>query len=138
MPKLVRFGVSLEEDLLKHFDKHIKQKEYQNRSQAIRDLIREEFVKKQWSRSEEVAGVITLVYDHHKRELLNRLTDIQHQFHQLIISSQHVHLDHDNCLETIVARGRSRELEKLADRIKSAKGVKYGTLTMTTIAKSPL
>ena len=138
MPKLVRFGVSLEEELLKDFDRHIKGKEYQNRSEAIRDMIREEFVKKEWQEDKEVAGTITLIYDHHKRELINRLTDIQHNFHKLIISGQHIHLDHDNCLETIIAKGRAKEIEKLADKLKSVKGVKYGALTMATIAKKLL
>lgn len=135
MTKLVRFGISLEEELLRNFDKYIKDKEYQNRSEAIRDLIRGEFVKKEWSGNKEVAGIITLVYNHHKRELVNKLTDIQHDFHQLVISDQHIHLDHNNCLETVVVKGKSKEVEKLAYKMKSIKGVKYGTLTMTTIAK---
>lgn len=135
MTKLVRFGISLEEELLRNFDKYIKDKEYQNRSEAIRDLIRGEFVKKEWSGNKEVAGIITLVYNHHKRELVNKLTDIQHDFHQLVISGQHIHLDHNNCLETVVVKGKSKEVEKLAYKMKSIKGVKYGTLTMTTIAK---
>ena len=135
MPKLVRFGVSLEEGLLINFDKHIKEKEYQNRSEAIRDLIREEFVKKEWIADKKVAGTITLIYNHHKRELVNKLTDIQHNFYKLIISSQHIHLDHNNCLETIVVKGKPKEIERLAYKMKSAKGVKYGTLTMATIAK---
>ena len=135
MPKLVRFGVSLEEELLINFDKHIKEKEYQNRSEAIRDLIREEFVKKEWIADKKVAGTITLIYNHHKRELVNKLTDIQHNFYKLIISSQHIHLDHNNCLETIVVKGKPKEIERLAYKMKSAKGVKYGTLTMATIAK---
>ena len=135
MTKLVRFGISLEEELLRNFDKYIKDKEYQNRSEAIRDLIRGEFVKKEWSGNKEVAGIITLVYNHHKRELVNKLTDIQHDFHQLVISDQLIHLDHNNCLETVVVKGKSKEVEKLAYKMKSIKGVKYGTLTMTTIAK---
>jgi len=135
MSKLIRFGVSLKEELLRSFDKYIKGKEYKNRSEAIRDLIRERFVKKEWSENKEVAGTITLVYSHHKRELVNRLTDIQHDFHEIVISSQHIHLDHNNCLETIVAKGRSNEIEKLAYKLKSAKGVKYGALTMATVAK---
>ena len=135
MSKLVRFGVSLEEGLLRNFDRYLKEKEYQNRSEAIRDLIREGFVKKEWSENKEVAGTIILVYDHHKRELVNKLTDIQHDFHNLVISSQHIHLDHDNCLETIVVKGNAREIERLANKMKSAKGVKYGTLTTATIAK---
>ena len=82
-----------------------------------------------------VAGAITLVYDHHRRELVNKLTDIQHDFHSLVISSQHIHLDHNNCLETIVVKGAARDIEKLAHRLRSTKGVKYGAFTMATIAK---
>ncbi len=135
MSKLVRFGVSLEGNLLKDFDKHIKEKNYENRSEAIRDLIREGFVKKEWSENKEVAGAVVLVYDHHKRELVNKLTDIQHDFHNFVISNQHIHLDHNNCLETVVVKGKAREIQKLANAMKSQKGVKYGTLTMATIAK---
>lgn len=135
MSKLVRFGVSLEEELLKNFDRYIREKEYQNRSEAIRDLIRGEFVKKEWSENKEVCGIISLIYNHHKRELVNKLTDIQHDFHRLVISSQHIHLDHDNCLETIVVKGKSKEIEKLDYKMKSAKGVKYGTLSMATVGK---
>ncbi len=138
MPRLVRFGISLEKELLRNFDKHIREREYRNRSEAIRDLIREEFVKKEWSEDKEVAGTTTLIYNHHKRELVNKLTDIQHDFHKLIISGQHIHLDHDNCLETVVAKGRSKDIEKLAYKLKSTKGVKYGALTMATVAKKPL
>ncbi|MFH1479292.1 MAG: nickel-responsive transcriptional regulator NikR [Candidatus Omnitrophota bacterium] len=135
MSELVRFGVSLEKDLLRGFDKHIKDKEYQNRSEAIRDLIREGFIKKEWLKNQEVIGAIILVYDHHKRELVNKLTDIQHDFHKLVISNQHIHLDHNNCLETVIVKGNAKEIEKLADKMKSTKGVKYGTLTAATLAK---
>ena len=135
MAKLVRFGVSLEKELLEHFDRDIRERAYQNRSEAIRDMIREGLVKKEWLEGKEVAGTVTLVYKHHRRELVNKLTDTQHDFHKLIISSQHIHLDHDNCLETVVVKGRPKEIEKLAYKLKSAKGVKYGALTMATIAK---
>ena len=132
MSEIVRFGVSLEKELLKKFDNLIRGKSYLNRSEAIRDLIRENLVKKEWTVGKEVAGAITLVFDHHKRELMNILTDIQHDFYQLIISSQHVHLDHDNCLEIIVVRGRPREVKKLADKLRATKGVKYGALSIAT------
>jgi len=135
MARLVRFGVSLEDGLLKDFDKYIREKEYQNRSEAIRDLIREGFVKKEWSENKEVIGAVILVYDHHKRNLVNKLTDIQHDFHNLVISNQHIHLDHNSCLETIVVKGRAGEIEKLANKMKSTKGVKYGALTAATMAK---
>ncbi|MHC2994507.1 MAG: nickel-responsive transcriptional regulator NikR [Candidatus Atribacteria bacterium] len=135
MSEIVRFGVSLEKELLDKFDKLIKEKKYPNRSEAIRDLIRENLVKREWVEGKEVAGSITLVFDHHKRELVNILTDIQHNFHPLIISSQHIHLDHDNCLEIIVVRGKPGEVRELSDKLRSTKGVKYGALSIATTGK---
>jgi len=135
MSEIIRFGVSLEKELLGKFDKLSKEKQYPNRSEAIRDLIREELVKREWVEGKEVAGAITLVFDHHRRELINTLTDIQHNFYQLIISSQHIHLDHDNCLEIIVVRGKPVEVKELADKLKSTKGVKYGALSIATTGK---
>jgi len=135
MSDIVRFGVSLEKELLEKFDKLIKEKKYSNRSEAIRDLIRENLVKREWIEGKEVAGAITLVFDHHKRELVNILTDTQHDFHTLIISSQHIHLDHDNCLEIIVVRGKPTEVRELANKLKATKGVKYGALSIATTGK---
>lgn len=135
MNKLVRFGVSLEESILHAFDKHIKLKNYSNRSEAIRDLIREDFVKKEWHENKEVAGTIAIVYDHHQRELVNNLMELQHTYHSLIISSHHVHLDHHNCLESVVVKGKASKIKELADKLKSARGVKFGDLTMATMAK---
>jgi len=135
MADLVRFGVSLEKELLTKFDKHIKKKNYPTRSKAIGDLIRENLIKKEWIEGKEVVGAITLVYNHHKRELVNRLTDVQHDFHQFIISSQHIHLDKNNCVEIVVVKGKPKEIEELAYRLKSTKGVKHGSLTMATTGK---
>lgn len=135
MADIVRFGVSLEKELLDKFDILIKEKKYPNRSEAIRDLIRENLVKREWVEGKEVAGAITLVFNHHRRELMNTLTDIQHDFHQLIISSQHIHLDHDNCLEIIVVRAKPIEVRELADKLRATKGVKYGSLSIATTGK---
>ncbi|HUW23438.1 MAG TPA: nickel-responsive transcriptional regulator NikR [bacterium] len=135
MADLVRFGVSLEKELLTKFDKHIKNNNYPTRSKAIGDLIRENLIKKEWIEGKEVVGAITLVYNHHKRELVNRLTGVQHDFHQVIISSQHIHLDEDNCVEIVVVKGKPKEVEKLAYKLKSTKGVKHGSLTMATTGK---
>jgi CopG family nickel-responsive transcriptional regulator len=135
MVHLVRFGVSLGKELLTKFDRRIREKNYANRSEAIRDLIRQELVQKEWEEGGEVAGAITLIYDHHKRELLNKITDVQHGFQELIISAQHVHLDHRNCLEIIAVRGRTAQVHRLADTLKSIKGVKHGTLSMATTGK---
>ena len=132
---LVRFGVSLEGELLKKFDSLIKTKGYLNRSEAFRDLIRQDLVNKQWKAGGEVAGTVTLIYDHHQRELVSKLMDIQHDFGKIIISSQHVHLDHHNCLEVIVVKGSPKDTQKLADSLKSVKGVKHATLSMSTTGK---
>ena len=135
MSELFRFGISLPKDLLDKFDKLIKAKNYSNRSEAFRDLIRQELVKEEWKAGTEVVGAVTLVYDHHKRELVNKLTDIQHDFQGTIISTQHIHLDHDNCLELIAVKGPATDITKLADTLKSVKGVKHGTLSMSSTGK---
>lgn len=129
---LVRFGVSLDKGLLRQFDQCLKEKKYTSRSEALRDLIREGLVKKEWQEGKEVAGAVNLIYDHHKRELLNKITDIQHDFQKLIISTQHIHLDHNNCLEIIAVKGKPKEVQKLFDTLKSIKGVKHATLSMST------
>lgn len=135
MPKVFRFGISLEKDLLDKFDRLIREKNYTNRSEAFRDLIREDLVKAEWRQNKEIVGAITLIYDHHKRELVNKLMDIQHDFGDIIISSQHIHLDHDNCLEIIAVKGSSKDAQKLADSLKSVKGVKHGTLSLSTTGR---
>ena len=135
MAGLVRFGISLESDLSKQFDALIKRKGYSNRSEAVRDLIRQDLVGQQWQDGDEIAGAITFIYDHHKRQLLNKITDIQHDFQKVIISSQHIHLDHDNCLEIVAVKGRPAEVLKLADLLKMLKGVKHGTLGITSTGK---
>jgi len=135
MSELFRFGISLPKDLLEKFDKLIKAKNYSNRSEAFRDLIRQELVKEEWKAGTEVVGAVTLVYDHHKRELVNKLTDIQHDFQGTIISTQHIHLDHDNCLELIAVKGPATNITKLADTLKSVNGVKHGTLSMSSTGK---
>ena len=133
--KIVRFGVSLEEELLDKFDRHIRAKNYPNRSETFRDLIRRELISREWQEAGEVAGAITIVYNHHRRELINRLTDIQHNFSKIIISTQHIHLDHDNCLEIVALRGSPQSAQKLMDSLKAVKGVKHGTLSMSTTGK---
>jgi CopG family nickel-responsive transcriptional regulator len=136
MSKLYRFGVSLDKNLIDKFDRHIQLNNYKNRSEAIRDLIREELVKKQWTTGGDVAGAITLVYDHHQRELVNVLMDIQHDFGTIIISTQHIHLDHHNCLEIIAVKGKSQDVQKLASKLKAQKGVKHTALSMSTTGKT--
>ena len=135
MSELFRFGISLPKDLLDKFDKLISEKNYTNRSEAFRDLIRQELVKKEWEEGEEVAGTITIIYDHHQRELATKLMDIQHDHGKNIISTQHIHLDHHNCMEIIAVRGSAKETQKLADMLKAVKGVKHSTLGMSSTGK---
>ena len=135
MPKLSRFGVSMEKELLGRFDDMMRRKGYKNRSEAIRDSIRGVFVAQEWQKNEEVAGSLSIVYDHHRRDLVDRLLDIQHQVQGRIISTQHVHLDHHNCLEIIIVRGRARQIQELYDRIQSLKGIKHAALSMATTGR---
>ena len=132
MSELFRFGVSLDKTLLDKFDRYIRDRNYSNRSEAFRDLIRQELIKKEWQEGDDVAGAITLIYDHHRKDLLNKITNRQHDFQKIIISTQHIHLDHDNCLEIVAVRGQPREVTKLADMLKSIKGVKHCTLSMSS------
>jgi len=135
MSNLIRFGVSLERELLRKFDGRIRIKNYTNRSEAIRDLIREDLIKKEWEEGREVSGVISLIYDHHKRELLNKIIDIQHDFQSVIISTQHIHLDHNNCLEIVATRGRPKDIQRLADTLRAIKGVKHASLSMSSTGR---
>jgi len=135
MNQLVRFGVSLDQRLLEEFDRHIRRRHYTNRSEALRDLIRDNLVGKEWDENKETVGTITFVYDHHVRDLTRKLTDIQHDYQGQILSGMHVHLDHDHCLEVLVVKGKGSEIRKVADALVSVKGVKHGKLTMTTTGK---
>jgi CopG family nickel-responsive transcriptional regulator len=135
MPGLSRFGICLERELLKALDRFVREGGFSNRSQGIRSLIREKLVQKEWLAGKEIAGAITLVYDHTKRELVRKLTSIQHNFHDIVISSQHVHLDHSNCLEIVVVKGKPKKVARLLSALKSTKGIKHTGLTMTTTGK---
>ena len=135
MSSIARFGVSLDKELLDKFDKLIGAKSYTNRSEAFRDLIRQELVKKEWLEAEEVVGAITLIYNHHKRELVNKLLDIQHELGSCIISSQHIHIDHNNCLEILAVKGTPVKVQRLSENLKAVKGVKHSTLSMSTTGK---
>jgi CopG family nickel-responsive transcriptional regulator len=133
---ITRFGISLDGELLKSFDRHISRKGYSNRSEAIRDLIRDTIVREEWEEgTAETAGTITLVYSHDTRELQDTLTDLQHHYHSQIVSSMHIHLDGHNCLEVLVVRGKGKDLKKIADRLIGTRGVKHGKLTLATTGK---
>jgi CopG family nickel-responsive transcriptional regulator len=136
MDQLMRFGVSLNSRLLAEFDRHIRRRHYTNRSEALRDLIRDNLVGDEWDENKETVGTITFVYDHHVRDLTAKLTDIQHDYHGQILSGMHVHLDHNHCLEVLVVKGRGSDIKRVADALVSVKGVKHGKLTMTTTGKS--
>jgi CopG family nickel-responsive transcriptional regulator len=133
MGQLSRIGVAIDSDLLEKFDGLIARRGYTNRSEAFRDLIRDELVERAWESPESrVVGTVTIVYDHHVRLLNEKLTDLQHESYHHVLSTLHVHLDHDNCLEVLVVRGRAAEVRKIADSLISTKGVKHGRLTITT------
>jgi CopG family transcriptional regulator, nickel-responsive regulator len=133
MSGLSRIGVAIDASLLEKFDSLIAQRGYTNRSEAFRDLIRDDLVRTEAeSPDSQVIGTVTLVYDHHVRLLQEKLTAIQHDYHRSILSTLHVHLDHDNCLEVLVVRGKSAEVRKVADVLISTKGVKHGRLVITT------
>ncbi len=133
MGKTIRFGVSLNSELLEKFDALCEEKSYQTRSEAIRDLIRGVLIQKEWERTDqEVAGVLTLVYDHHTSDLAQRLIELQHDAHDAILSALHVHLDHHNCLEALVLKGPGEVVQQLSQKLISTKGVKYGKLTLAT------
>lgn len=133
MADLARIGVALSTDLLELFDDLTKKRGYSNRSEAFRDLIRAElFREASKSPSARVVGTITIVYDHHVRLLNEKLVDTQHQFHGIIVTTMHVHLDHDHCLEVIVVRGKAADIEALANALIGTKGVKHGQLTLTS------
>jgi len=134
MEKVSRFGVSFEEPLLKELDRIVKKNKFSNRSQALRSLIREKVVENDWVTDEDVAGTITLVYRHDHHGLMDKLTSAQHRFHHLIISTQHIHLNHDSCLEVIVVKGKPSEAKRLLDSLRTIKGVKYGALSMAAAA----
>ena len=133
---ITRFGVSLDSILLERFDGLIGKKGYANRSEAIRDLIRDSLVTEEWeSPTAETVGTITIVYSHETRELTDTLTDLQHRYHSSIISAMHIHLDDHNCLEVIVLKGRAKDIRTIADRLIGTKGVKHGKLTVTTTGR---
>lgn len=136
MSTLERFGVSMEEELLRRFDQRIEHQGYTSRSEALRDLVRRELVREEWNDpNSEVIGTITVAYEHHAHELANALVEIQHRYCACIVCSTHVHIDEHNCLEVIIVRGKSETVRMIADSLISAKGVKHGQLACTTTGR---
>ncbi len=134
MSTLVRFGVSVAKELLDKFDAVLREQHYPTRSKAIEHFIRETITASEITReTAEVVGSLDILYNHHKREILNKLTDIQHDHQEIILSSQHIHLDHNNCFEIVIVRGEKQLIEKLANKIKAVKGVKHSSLRITSV-----
>ena len=139
MAETTRFGVSIDERLLDKFDALIDEKGYSNRSEAIRDLIRNALVEEEWVRgNQNTVGTVSLVYDHHTRDLSDKLTEHQHSHHNEIISALHVHLDAHHCLEVVVIKGKAKKIKKLAEELIGTKGVKHGKLMTSTTGKGLL
>lgn len=137
MADLTRFGISIDERLLSHFDEMIGNKGYVNRSEAIRDLIRAALVEKEWADdNQQTVATVTLVYDHHTRDLSDKLTEHQHSHYQEIVSTLHVHLDHHHCLEVVVIKGPASRVKRIADELIGTKGVKHGKLVATTTGQN--
>jgi CopG family transcriptional regulator, nickel-responsive regulator len=129
---LIRFSVSMDEKLLTQFDDYIGLRGYSNRSEAVRDLIRKVLVNEEWEQDSEVVGVVTLVYNHHQPQLQEKMTELQHEYHHQITSTTHVHMDHHNCLEVTIVRGRASQVRELAEKLIALRGVKNGNLTMSS------
>lgn len=129
MSKLERIGVAIDAELLKRFDRLSHERGCTNRSEALRDLIRDQLVGEQTTATRaRIVGSVTLIYNHHTSGLTEKLTELQHEFHELVVSTTHAHLDHDSCLEVLIVRGRGREVEHFADRLIGLKGVMHGKL----------
>jgi len=128
----------MEADLLGRFDAYLAQAGYRSRSEAMRDIAREKLVAHEWEETGDIAGALLFVYGHHRRNLAGRIMAIQHHHHDIIISTQHIHCDHHNCLEVVIVRGSAREIKKLHDAIRALKGVTYAALARATTGKNPL
>jgi CopG family nickel-responsive transcriptional regulator len=135
MAKLTRTGVSLEEDLLEQFDRLIAKRGYKNRSEAIRDLIRESLISEAIDKNKQIVATLSMIYDHHRPDLSNKLNAVQHHSHDNIMATTHVHLDHDNCLEVVIMKGRSGDVTRIADQMLAMRGVKHGKLVLTSTGK---
>ena len=132
MTELIRLSISLEKPLCEKLDKMVKTSGYSNRSEYIRDLIRDRMVSEQWEKSEEVLGTITLIYNHHQRELSEKITDIQHDHHEQVLASTHIHLSHEICAEMIMVKGAAENISRLADILRQQRGVLHSGLTMSS------
>jgi CopG family nickel-responsive transcriptional regulator len=135
MKKLIRFGVSLDKELLVKFDRCIRTMGYTNRSKVIADLVRSKLFEKRWEAGEKAIGTISMIYNHHQRELAAKLTHIQHDHFREVLSTQHIHLDRDNCLEVILVKGTPKEIKRMADLLSASRGVKHVQFTISPTGK---
>ena len=136
MTDLVRLSLSIEQPLYDRLEKMVKRSGYTNRSEFVRDMIRQQLVEREWDANAEVVGTVTLVYDHHRHNLTEKLTDLQHRHHTAILATTHVHLSHDLCAEMILIRSKARHIQELADALRQQKGVLHAGLTMTSTGHS--
>ena len=136
MAGVVRLSFSIEESLCERLEKLVAEGHYSNRSEFIRDLIRERLVEKEWRRNDDAVGTVTLIFDHHTRGLSDKLTHIQHDYHGVILASTHVHLDHNLCAETVVVKGRAHKIKDLAAELKQQKGVLHASLSISSTGKN--
>jgi len=132
MADLCRFSISIEKGLLERLAELVKKSRYENRSEFVRDLLRERLVKEEWGKDEEVVGTITLVYDHETRELSKKLTHMQHHHHDMVLATTHVHLDETMCAEMVLTRGKASEIEKMANLLRRQKGVLHASLSLSS------
>ncbi len=136
MPGVERLSISLEKPLLDRLEKLVREGRYENRSEFIRDLIRNRLVEREWDRDEEAVGTITFIYDHHAHGLSAKLMHVQHDFHDVILATMHVHLDHHRCAETVVVKGRAHQIENLSNMLRQQKGVLHATLSLSSTGKN--
>ncbi|HPO16084.1 MAG TPA: nickel-responsive transcriptional regulator NikR [Candidatus Hydrogenedentes bacterium] len=136
MSGVERVSISLEKPLLERLERLVREGNYSNRSEYIRDLIRDKLVEKEWDRDEEAVGTVTFIYNHHTRGLTDRLTHVQHDYHDVILATMHIHLDHDLCAETVVVRGRGKQIDRLANMLRQQKGVLHASLSISSTGKN--
>jgi len=135
MTDLMRVSFTIERSLYEELEKLLTTTQYENRSEFIRDMVRERLVRDSWRRNEEAVGTITMVYDHHQRDLSGAITHVQHEHHDAILATTHVHLTHDLCVEMIMVRGLAAQIESLADELRSRKGVLHVAVSMSSTGK---
>jgi len=135
MAELTRFSISIENELLKRLEEMVQASHYTNRSEFVRDMLRERLVEMEWERNEEVVGTITLVFDHETRELSKKLTDLQHRHHEMVLATTHVHLDHHMCAEMVLCKGKALDVREMADLLRQQKGVLHATLSLSSTGR---